>query len=1030
MHDNIMAAGSRDHPLMLATRRYPLWQSQFLRYIDTRPNEKEAIHLILTGILDEIYSTVDACQTAQKMWEAIERYKGKEIAKPFTPPSESASEEDNDPEQAQRTMNVAGAKENEWRKPKRVKDFAYHKEKMLLCKQAEKGVSLQAKQYDWLADIDEEIDEQELEAHYSNMEKIQEVPTADSGTNSEQLEQIVKLILFIVDSGCMKHMTGNLKLLCNFVEKYLGTVRFGLNLNLFLVHQFCDADLEVAFRKSTCFVRDLQGNDLLTVQVVSADQIVKTVSVKVSTVMYKLRLFVILNGDSLAPTRVIEGVVQPVAPTTAEQRLARKNELKAHAVLTKSKLVLITAAGSVSAVVPKPLVTRPRQAKTVVTKPPSPPRKNINHSPPLKIVLFLQKLLLLRLLWLMLLKETGHMIGNMSYLSDFEKLNGGYVAFGGNLKGGKISGKGKIKTGKFDFDDVYIVKELKFNLFSVSQMYDKKNIVLFTDTECLVLLPEFKLPDENQNTDDDTAIGGEKPEFKVYVSLSSSAQTKKHADKTKIEAKGKNVSAEADFTNLETTITVRPIPTTKVHKDHPVTQIIGDLSSATQTKKEPKRVHQALKDPSWIKAMQEELLQFKMQKEEVYVCQPLGFEDPDYPDKVSGSTSLPESFLRSRLHCPTKPDKDLSHTHRPSSPIIEDWVSNSEDDSEAEIPHNAPSFVQPTEQVKPPSRNRKACFVSKSLTHLIKDSNYYDKKVAQTHVRNHAQKGNHQQYARMTLLNPQRHVVPTTILTKSKLVPITAARQVTTAVSPTNVTRPRQAKTVVTKPRSPPKRNINRSPSPKASNFPPKVTAAKAPMVNVVKGVQGKWEWKPNCLILDHVSRQSSASMTLKRLDYNDSLGRSKHTSPKPSISPPRVYTAKPSTVIAARVNAANPSAVSATRVNAAKLSVVSAVRINAVKPSAVTAAQHNHTKMGNPQQALKDKGVIDSGCSKHMTGNISYLSDFEELNGGYVAFGGNPKGGKITGKGGKITGKGGKITGKGKGAKWRICLLCKRASV
>nr|GFC98551.1 hypothetical protein [Tanacetum cinerariifolium] len=53
----------------------------------------------------------------------------------------------------------------------------------------------------------------------------------------------------------------------------------------------------------------------------------------------------------------------------------------------------------------------------------------------------------------------------------------------------------------------------------------------------------------------------------------------------------------------------------------------------------------------------------------------------------------------------------------------------------------------------------------------------------------------------------------------------------------------------------------------------------------------------------------------------------------------------------------------------------------------------------GNPQQALKDKGVIDSGCSRHMTGNMSYLSDFDELNGGYVAFGGNPKGGKITGK-------------------------------
>nr|GFC14857.1 ribonuclease H-like domain-containing protein [Tanacetum cinerariifolium] len=118
-----------------------------------------------------------------------------------------------------------------------------------------------------------------------------------------------------------------------------------------------------------------------------------------------------------------------------------------------------------------------------------------------------------------------------------------------------------------------------------------------------------------------------------------------------------------------------------------------------------------------------------------------------------------------------------------------------------------------------------------------------------------------------------------------------------------------------------------------------------------------------------------------------------RHTSPKPSISPPRV-------------NAANPSTVSAARVNAARPSAVSAARINAVKPSAVTAVQHNYTKKGNPQQALKDKGVIDSGCSRHMTGNISYLFDFKELNRGYVAFGGNPKGGMITGKGKIKSGK------------------------
>ncbi|GKD18638.1 ribonuclease H-like domain-containing protein, partial [Tanacetum coccineum] len=71
-----------------------------------------------------------------------------------------------------------------------------------------------------------------------------------------------------------------------------------------------------------------------------------------------------------------------------------------------------------------------------------------------------------------------HMTGNMSYLSDFKEFNGGYVTFGGGAKGGKITGKGTLKTGKLDFEDVYFVKELQFNLFSVSQMCDKKNSVL------------------------------------------------------------------------------------------------------------------------------------------------------------------------------------------------------------------------------------------------------------------------------------------------------------------------------------------------------------------------------------------------------------------------------------------------------------------------------------------------------------------------------------------------------------------------
>nr|GEY38736.1 hypothetical protein [Tanacetum cinerariifolium] len=183
-------------------------------------SEKEAVHMILTGIGDEIYSTVDTCKTTHEMWEAIERLQQ----------GESLNIQD-------RTITIVGARKTvggqvvqqtgiqcfnckefshfakECRKPKRVKDSAYHKEKMLLCKQAEKGVPLQAEQCDWLADMDEEIGEQELEAHYSYMAKIQEVPTADSGADSESLEQNDQNVVECDDERVvLANLIANLKL--------------------------------------------------------------------------------------------------------------------------------------------------------------------------------------------------------------------------------------------------------------------------------------------------------------------------------------------------------------------------------------------------------------------------------------------------------------------------------------------------------------------------------------------------------------------------------------------------------------------------------------------------------------------------------------------------------------------------------------------------------------------------------------------------------------------------------------------------
>nr|GEX98809.1 copia protein [Tanacetum cinerariifolium] len=429
--------------------------------------EKEAIHLILTGIEDEIYSTkevnelraerlarnanpfalVATAQANQDPYYQTSKYKGKEIAKLITPPSETVFEEENDPEQAQRdkdmqknlaliakyfkkiykptnnnnlrtslnsrnksvdttsrykkdnqsgqfgnqrTVNVAGAKENvdksvsntylveaddsnvipdsndqndiesndervatKFEKYKAFKDRIVDYDKLecklnetlgqLAQKDIEIKEGLKTKAYEilvvkekhdelikqsllrkshyeglvkqktkndsfifvhelkqempddlkYVESLKQEIDELESDkAEFLNMydmilQELKEcdclVPNLSKQTKSvsnevhaELLqrfakvkkhlisleialqkckEQIVQLILFIVDYGCTKHMTGNLKLLCNFVEKFLG-----LNQNLFSVGQFCDADLEVASQKSTCFVRDLQAD--------------------------------------------------------------------------------------------------------------------------------------------------------------------------------------------------------------------------------------------------------------------------------------------------------------------------------------------------------------------------------------------------------------------------------------------------------------------------------------------------------------------------------------------------------------------------------------------------------------------------------------------------------------------------------------------------------------------------------------------------------------------------------------------------
>nr|GEW90513.1 retrovirus-related Pol polyprotein from transposon TNT 1-94 [Tanacetum cinerariifolium] len=312
-----------------------------------------------------------------------------------------------------------------------------------------------------------------------------------------------------------------------------------------------------------------------------------------------------------------------------------------------------------------------------------------------------------------------HMTGNISYLSDFKELNGGYVAFGGNPKGGKITGKvntacyvqnrvlvtkhhnktpyellhGRLPSiglmrpfgcpitilntldplGKFQgkVDEGFLVgysvcpgPAWLFDIVSLSQTINYHPVIAknqsnthagFQDpekageegTQSYVLFLMLSYGSTNsQNNNKDAHANGKEHDDDIQKSVSpnihsssSGAQTRKQGDKTKSKDKDStndfrtagpsnavmpiledlshdadDLGAEADINNLESIILVSPILTTRIHKDHPTSQIIGDLSSTTQTKSMAK----AVRDQEW----------------EVYVCQPPGFKDPENPDKV------------------------------------------------------------------------------------------------------------------------------------------------------------------------------------------------------------------------------------------------------------------------------------------------------------------------------------------------------------------------------------------------------------
>ncbi|GJX73515.1 putative ribonuclease H-like domain-containing protein [Tanacetum coccineum] len=297
-----------------------------------------------------------------------------------------------------------------------------------------------------------------------------------------------------------------------------------------------------------------------------------------------------------------------------------------------------------------------------------------------------------------------HMTRNMSYLTNYEEIDGGYVAFGGNPKGGKITEKGSGPDWLFYIDALTrtmnyepIVARIQSNSFEDTKASDNA-CQARKETERVkdyILLPLWTVDppysqdpksshddgskpssDDGKKVDEDprkdSECNDQEKEDNVNstnnVNAASTNEVNVVGGKTSIELpfdpnmpaledysifdfsrNDEDDGAMADMNNLDTTIQVSPIPTTRIHKDHPLDQVIGDLQSATQTRKmlknlkehgfvstiqqrtnhkdlqnclfacflsqeEPKKVIHALKDPSWIEAMQEELLQFKLQE--------------------------------------------------------------------------------------------------------------------------------------------------------------------------------------------------------------------------------------------------------------------------------------------------------------------------------------------------------------------------------------------------------------------------------